>query len=77
MTGAEGGMTGACYGVWCGVLGGRVIVCGVSRRVIGMRMFGSCLMVPAAWNGVRGCCCMYIRVWYRYSVPLSYNLDYG
>ena len=47
-------MTGACFGVWCGVVSRHVIVCGVLRRVIGMWMWGSCLMVPAAWSGVRG-----------------------
>ena len=53
------------------MVGRFVIVCGVSRRVIGMRMFGSCLMVPAAWGGVRGCCCFYVQAWYRYSLTIS------
>ena len=42
-----GGMTGACFGVWCGVVSRCVIVCGVLRWLIGMRMSGSCLMVYA------------------------------
>ena len=43
-----GGITGACFGVWCGVVSRCVIVCGVLRWVIDVRMSGSCLMVPAA-----------------------------
>ena len=27
-------------------------------------------MVPAAWGGVRGCCCFYVCAWYRYSLTI-------
>ena len=36
----------------------------VVRWVISMWMCGSCLMVPAARGGVRGCCCFCVRAQY-------------
>ena len=49
-------------------------------------MYGSCLMVPSARGGVRGCCCFCVRATDLQLIQvsgscavlmLSYNLDYG
>ena len=67
-------MTGACFGVWCGVVSRHVIVCGMLRREfwhvdVGVLLDGACCV---GW-------CTRLLLLLRLCVVLTlfYNLDYG